>query len=92
MINMENKNINNIEDNDFNITDHIIKKDKTNWEDKWNKTPTREDDDPFVQQPKTYSLYLRPICQFEHVPIKSNEPWYRRFENKRKKGGKKCRY
>lgn len=70
-------------DEDFNITDHIVKKESTNWEEKWDKNPTKEDD-PFIQQPNTYTLYLRPeLPPIAHIEV-SKEPWYRRFENKRK--------
>lgn len=56
---------------DFDITDHIIKKENTGWEEKW-----------------THSSYLirkLPDIPVEPAIIKSNEPWYRRFENKRRK-------
>ena len=91
-------------DVDFNITDHIIKKENTNWEEKWNKNTTIEDenviededkneDNMFIQQPNNYALYLRPSYQPEFIEVKSNEPWYRRFENNRNnnRGNKKGR-
>ena len=46
------------------------------------------DNDPFIQQPNNYTLYLRPsLPPVEHIEV-PKEPWYRRFENKRRNKSK----
>ena len=56
---------------DMNITDQIIEKPKNGWEGKWNQ--------------QTYTIYRRPDLPEEPIVNKSTEPWYRRFENKKRK-------
>lgn len=54
---------------DINITDHIIEKENSDWEEKWN----------------TYEIRKFPDISIEPLVNKSTEPWYRRFENKKRK-------
>lgn len=66
---------NNFVDEDFDITEHIIKKDGTGWEEKWNQPNT-----PYRR------IYKMPEYRLNDIPvIKSNEPWYRKFENNKRK-------
>lgn len=56
---------------DINLIDHTIEKPNDDWEEKWNNQP-------YIIR-KTHDFPKEPIVN------KSTEPWYRKFENKKRK-------